>query len=208
MRQETIIKNIYKFEELSEEAQENAYSSWLDGFEYFWSKENSDSLKVFCDLFNIKLKNWSYGGNNSFVDWEFNLEDEIRTLSGFRLAKYIWNNFKKDIFKGKYFSLQSKKDMNPHYKNYGVYKSRHSRIMLESMNCILTGYCTDDDILKPIYDFLDKPSNVDFEYLIQDCINSWLSAVNSDYEYQQSLEAFKDSIDTNDYEFNEDGSLY
>lgn len=54
--------NTYKFTELSEEAKEKALSDYRqNGFEYAWQDENHNSLKAFCDLFGVKVKDWSIG---------------------------------------------------------------------------------------------------------------------------------------------------
>lgn len=53
--------NTYSFDELSEEAKEKALSDYRsNGFEYNW-KESHESLKAFCNLFNIKVTDWSIG---------------------------------------------------------------------------------------------------------------------------------------------------
>jgi len=209
MRTETIVRKIYTIDELSDDAKQRAYEDSIESFEYFLHGENMASLNAFAGIFNIKIKNYSYGGNNSFIDWSFSgVDDEVVELKGFRLAKYIWNNYRRDLFKGKYFSLQSKKEFNPHYGvKYGTYKSRHSKILLDN-SCVLTGFYIDDDLLKPIYDFLNKPcTHTDMEYLIQDCVNCWLSSVQSDYEDQMSIEAFYDNAQANEWEFYSDGRM-
>ncbi len=54
--------NTYSFSELSEEAKEKALSDYRSsGFEYAWQDENHESLKAFCNLFNIKVTDWSIG---------------------------------------------------------------------------------------------------------------------------------------------------
>ena len=69
--------------------------------------------------------------------------------------------------------------------------------------------CYDDDILSPIYEFLNKPSDrIDFETLLNDCIYSLCASVNAEIEYQSSEEAITETIEANDYDFTEDGKLY
>lgn len=54
--------NVYPFNELSEEAKETAISNYRSkGFDYAWQDESHESLKAFCNLFNIKVTDWSIG---------------------------------------------------------------------------------------------------------------------------------------------------
>lgn len=59
MRQETI--NIYRFEELSDDAKEKAREWFRTDYEFTWSDENLDSIKVFCNVFDVTLRDWSVG---------------------------------------------------------------------------------------------------------------------------------------------------
>lgn len=73
--------NVYQFNELSEEAKEKAVQQYRSsGFEYAWQDESRDSLKAFCDLFNVKVTDYSIGTwghsyiktdaeNNHFRGW-------------------------------------------------------------------------------------------------------------------------------------------
>ena len=55
----TIAINIYSFDELNEEAKENARNWFRRGFDFAWSDESLHSIKAFCAEFNITLKDWS-----------------------------------------------------------------------------------------------------------------------------------------------------
>ena len=50
MRTETRTYNVYKVDELSFTAKENAYNRWLAGYEYPWQSENMATLKAFEDM--------------------------------------------------------------------------------------------------------------------------------------------------------------
>jgi hypothetical protein len=56
MRQKTI--NVYKFDELSDEAKERALSIYSMECTYAWGNEAMDSLKAFISHFNCELKDW------------------------------------------------------------------------------------------------------------------------------------------------------
>jgi len=194
--------NIYKFSELPEETQEKIILSWRDNDDYFWSSENKDTLDAFEEIFPVKIKKWEYDYHN-FIDFDFTETKEIENLTEQRLATYLWNNYKKKLFKGKYYSNTGYYDDKKQYH----YKKRYSKIILEH-SCVLTGYCIDDDILEPIYKFLDKPTNINFYDLMNDCLQSWVYACNKDYEYWLSEESIKEDILNNDYDFTEDGKIY
>ena len=205
MKTKTI--KIYSASELSEDAQQRAYENWLQTAEYGWGEENRQTLEAFEKIFPIDVKNFDYS-NRSDINWKFTETDEIENLSGQRLANYIWNNYKNQIFKGKYFSTDFKKCKVDSQHPAGItYKKRYSRIMLEN-SCVLTGYCIDDDILKEVYNLLDQPNlfnNTTFKDLMETCLNNWLTACQNDYEGCSTMEYFLDSAEANECEFDENG---
>lgn len=208
MKQITL--SLYSFEELSEEAKQKAIEDHRDlcnGDQPAWADENRESMEKFSEIFPIKVTNWSYGGRGEGVDFRFETEDYIEELSGVRLATYIWNNYKNKLFKGKWYSKawdEKLRILNPS-KGTGV--ERRSKIILDNC-CVLTGYCMDDTILDPIYQFLNKPSNIDFRELLEDCFDAWIKACNSDIEWQNSYEYLSEELINNEYEFEEDGSKF
>lgn len=198
MRQETI--EIYKLEELSDSVQEKVYSDWLQGFEYFWSGDNQNSLEGFLKIFHVSIKNW----NVSSCDYNFQFlshyQEDIENLSGIRLLKWLWNNHKNDIYKPKYLSKNGVGSKN--------YISGYSKIQIES-SCTITGYCMDNSLLFPILKFMSKPDkNTNLYDLLYDCIDSFFSDYKADMEYQESFEAFKDDCLSNEMEFTIKGEQY
>ena len=57
MRQETI--EIFKFNELSDKAKDKAREWYRTNIDFSWADESLDSIKVFCEHFNITLKSYS-----------------------------------------------------------------------------------------------------------------------------------------------------
>lgn len=198
MKTKTI--KVYTITELSDDAKDHAYHEWLNSWEYRWGSENEESLKAFAAIFPVKIKDWSYGGRGEGVDFEMMCNDEVTELTSHRLAKYIWNNYQNKIWKGKYYSTGGHYDEKKQYQ----YKQRHSKIQLES-SCPLTGYCVDDDILKPVLDFLKKPTEQNFKEVVEDCFHSWVKHCTDDMEYSSSMETFLEDAEANQYEFTEDG---
>ena len=164
------------------------------------------TLKVFEEMFDIEAE-YRYGGYNNYILYITEKKQEILELRGIRLVKYLYNNYFNQLFKGKYFSLWSKKDVtHKYYKNgFPVLKSRNSKVMF-STDCVLTGVCYDMDILDPIYNFLKKPKDISLRELIQDCLESLLESVTREYEYNNSDEGILESLE--DKEFTEDGKIY
>ena len=100
----TIETILYSFEELSEGAKQKAIEDWRNNTqEYEWSSENRDTLEKFADIFPIRIRNWSYGGSGEGVHFEFTADGEIEELSGQRLATYIWNNYRNEIYTPKQY---------------------------------------------------------------------------------------------------------
>jgi hypothetical protein len=198
----TIKVNLYKFSELSEQAKERAIQDWRsEDTEYTWQEENKKSMQAFADLFPIKVKDWSYGGQGSFFSFYFYADDAIEELTGQRLATYIWNNYRSDIYSFKCYSI-----CNGHKNAVGVNgKLRHSKIQMIGDGCSLTDYCMDYALTKPLFEFMKKPDSRNFKELLQDCFDEWIKACEEDIEVQNSDEYIKDTLEANDYEFTEDG---
>lgn len=208
--------NVYEFSELSEEAKEKAINKWRNGnydHEFFWQREVESSLDKFCSIFSIDYRQIDYQEPYR-NDYKINLDDNILALSGQRLAKYIWNNYKDDIFQGKYYGklVDTFKDgiKIPVSKDHPAglrHVVRYSRTILDN-SCVLTGVCYDQDLLQPIYDFLDKPTErIDFETLLNDCIYSLCHSVSSEIDYQNSDKGITEEIEANEYEFDENGNM-
>jgi len=225
MRQETVTHNIYKYDELSEQAKEKAREWYRQGDLYHWHDFNMETLKQFECIFPIYNSNCSYGGYRPpFIDYSIDIhynnyydsEDEILELSGVRLYKYIVNNYWYDLFKPATRFLKTIGSNNN--------RERKSKINFNN-DCVLTGYCIDMSILGPIYDFLkgpygkdhegnlifDKPRywyNVTFQDLMEDCMEEFIQDCNNDWEYSDSEEYISENMASNDYEFDEYGNTW
>jgi hypothetical protein len=198
MRTETTTRTIYTFDELSETAKEKAFEEWLKYAEYFFADDNAESLKKFCEIFPVKVKDWKYGYRYD-ISASFDIDPNAEELTGVRLQKYLWNNYGSLIYQGKYYSKGQYKD------GKYTYKQRRSKV-LKQKDCVLSGYWIDHELLTPIYTFLDSrnPSGT-FEDLLQDCLNSWLIACQKDYEHSFSYEYFQEEMTETDNEYTEEG---
>lgn len=198
---------VFNIEELSEGARNKAYYDWLEGWEYSWSQENKTTLEKFIEIFPIEVNDWSYG-NDNYVSWYFTEEEAIESMSGIRLLTYLYNNYFSNLYKGKYFSLWSKKEKSPNNPNVGKLKSRYSKVMLDD-TCVLTGYYIDLSILDPIYKFLKKPSDdITFHDLMEQCLEQWAEDCGEDYNNSSSMEHFIEESKNNEWQYLSDGTQF
>jgi hypothetical protein len=109
MRTETI--NLYQFHELGEDAKEKALQWLRQAYEYPWFDECVDSLRAFCDVFGVSVKNCELGYGQGFVTTDaknhhfrgFTLKDALRltdsSLTGFcfdyDLTQTFYDSFKR-----------------------------------------------------------------------------------------------------------------
>jgi hypothetical protein len=201
-----IIVKLYKYSELSDRAKERA-RDWYrgNGIDYSWSGEAADSLKAFAGALPIKLWDYEYGerGRSYF---RFDVTNEnTEDLTGLRLRTWFINNFWNVIEKGKFYSTAGTYDAAGKYQ----YKKRYSK-MTPEVSCPFTGYCADEDIIDPIRKliFNYRPGAYDavtFRDVVKDCFDSFADSVAADIEYQNSDEAVAETIDANEYEFDENG---
>lgn len=197
---------LYDVSELTEDAQKEAYTDWLQYADYPFAKDNEDVLYEFSEYFPVNIKDYRYDEISANVSFSFDEDNEILQLSGIRLLAYLQNNYFYPLFKGKYYSLFSRIDENPHRnKNVGKLKQRHSKVMFER-NC-LTGYYLGEIILDPIHEFMKKPDYRTFEDLLEECIHEWENAVKQDVKGYFSFESFKDHAEANDYKYTKEGKL-
>ncbi|HET8963756.1 MAG TPA: hypothetical protein VFM99_07660 [Chitinophagales bacterium] len=200
----TIRTKVYKFNELNEEAKKHAINKNrtidAEGLEYLYD-EAHDSVKKFHDIFGTKE------GSRSWLDVNTGqIDDNILEMSGIRLYKYIWNNFKNYLLSGEYYSTNGYLETQNKYH----YKSRKSKINL-THDCELTGVCWDESLLKPIYDFLEwgkDYSNTDFDTLISDCFHELKKALDAEEEYRKSDEFIAQELEDTECEFTKDGNLF
>ncbi len=214
----TLEINLYSFNELSAKGKKQAIEKFREGNneDRWFIDEANKTFEKFCDIFNINWSDFDYLEMYR-SHYSFNLEDQILELSGQRLATYLWNNYRSDIFKGKYYGsfVTEKKITHPCIKqsllnggeNKGKYFTAYYSRITKTEDCVLTGVCYDYSILKPIYEFLNKPTNEDFRDLLEDCLHSIAKDVQNECEYQDSDEAIIETIEANSYTFESDGTL-
>mgnify|MGYP006318484437 CR=1 FL=1 len=206
---------LYTLDQLSDGAKKKAIRQFLDTRdEYFWQDENRNSLEKFAELFDIKLTSYFYGDRGEGVNYTSSYRSEVEELTGVRLATWIYNNIGKEIFTPKYYSVDLNKEVKhkrikcEFYKRTGNYFVGYYSAITKENSCPLTGYCMDDKLLKPIYEFLKKPDNkVSLLDLLDDCFNEWVKAGNAEIDYQNSDEFAIQELEERGWLFTIDGTM-
>lgn len=85
--------------------------------------------------------------------------------------------------------------------------TNHADCISKIGNCQFTGVCWDENLLDGIAEFMNKPYKTDFESLLNGCVESLRIAVEREIEYQNSDECIAESLEANEYEFTEEGSI-
>ena len=126
--------------------------------------------------------------------------------------KYILNNYD-FLWKPMYLKCFNSLKNHKRVKNYPKTQRHEDYSMYYSSwrvtnECVLTGMCYDDNFLKPIYDFLEKPDNTPFKELIEACFHELHKTIEEEIEFLSSEEAIAEHFEANDYEFYEDGTRF
>jgi len=200
MRYETI--NIYKFDELSEDAKSTAieYFRTINEEYFVWQTEWENSLNKFCEIVNIS---WHEFDIYRHIDFTINLDEEVLQLSGIRAVAWLYNNIYPFIIDGKYYSINKFDNENKWY-----YESRHSKVIINEC-CTLTDFIGDYYLTAPIFKFMktfDKKTTI--ESLFTECMNNWQKGYRDDYENSLTDEYIIENIKGNAYEFTMDGEIY
>ena len=198
MKMKTATINIYEFSELSEQAQEQARYSFISNGGYSWAGGQVDSLKAFCEHFNLNLDDYSYGNSScrdNFVRVSVKNED-IAELSNAELLACL-NDSGFLIVPGTKWSDKQKAIINTGKK-----------VSLLGGQCPFTGVCHDEDLLDDLRSFVKSTDDRTYQELMQDCADTWLKSVIEECDYQESMEYFKEIAEANDYQFTEDGSIH
>ena len=202
----TIETKVYQYEELSEQAKENARNSLRDRLSGNRIEIESDdywnTLKKIEGIFGIKVRDWSVNGYSPtyFRFYFVNLDEDIENEPKF-LLRYLNRDVLPCIDCRKTYYAKN------YYENH---KKRKSRILsYPKYDFCITGAWTDiavDDALNNIKEsIMQGKSARDF---VRDMLDNFFKQWNRDYEYAYSDESIEDEIVNNEYEFLENGKPY
>lgn len=208
----TIEINLYSFDELSDKAKRKALNKHIENedFSFIW-EEAHETVKAFCDKTIVKTY------QDSWLEPNFNnIDDSILNLTGVRLMKYFINNFV-FLYKRKYLKffdghknhkmITNKTVQSKGKSNGKKYCFATSNIQKET-SYNLTGCCYDNDLLDPIYKFIQNPKdNKNFEDIICECFYSLKKSIENEIEAKQTIEYFAELCEMNNYYFTEQGEM-
>ena len=95
---------LYKFNELSDDAKEKAREWYKTDLDYPWWDESINSIKAFCDYFNVKIKDYEIGAyspsylttdanNANFRGIKLKSIDRENMPTGYCLDCTLWQTF-------------------------------------------------------------------------------------------------------------------
>lgn len=207
MKEYTITKTAYTFEELTEQAKKVAYQEWLQSVcceSTFDDSDRESTLDEFCRIFDVSILDWEV--DSCRYNFRFRIgggdNNNIEEVHKLRLTNYPWNNYAHYIETGKFYS--GKISYNPFHC-----ATRNSKVIMSMNDCPLTGACYDCDILQPIIECLTyKTIYCDAYDLFYDCLDSFFKSWQEDIEYRESFEFFEEEVLVNDWEHNADGTQF
>ena len=191
----------YSFAELSDSAKQTACDKYIEHFDYPWYAEVSqcrDGLAAYFPglRFDRDGDPTTYG-----------IDDTILELKGKRLASWLWNNIISEVQTGQY--RHDKKGIRANMK------SRKSK-MTFVVSCPFSGMSVDCAAMDPILDFVhgkgfarkgQQWNETTLDDIIGDCFSAISKYVDDDIEYLTSLEAFAETCESNEWEFDENGEM-
>ena len=198
---------IYKYDELSEEAKKAVRDSIV--VEDHWFDERKNSFHKAQSLFYQMEDSLYENFNSDDYDGKFDYPE----LTGVRLYKWIINNMSYKWMKKHHISKHTDESIkNDHWSwQHDCVKQRLSQVF-ETDNlegCFMTGYCDDITFLKPLIDFMKKPSDsvTMSDFLnnmptLDDVTREEIEAMENDIEYLEG------EIYNMDAEYLVDGRLY
>lgn len=202
----TIETKVYRYDELSEQAKENARNSLRDMLsENMIDAEAYDyrnALKKIEEIFGIKVRDWSVNGYSpTYFRFDFvNLDEDIENEPKF-LLRYLNRYILPCIDCRKTYYAKN------HYENH---KKRKSRIIsYPKYDFCITGAWTDiavDNALNNIKESIMQGKSA--REFVSDMLDNFFKQWNKDCEYAYSDEFVEDDIMNNGYEFLENGKPY
>ena len=199
---QTIERQIFRYDELSEQAQQMAIESLRERISGTIMESDSyyyrNTLDKIENIFRVKVYDWSVDECNYYFRFEFTNIDEETENESRLLLRYLNNNVLPCI------------DNRKRYYTKGYTASRRSKIMFANeYDCCITGAWTDsaiDDALNNIKRSLKNHLNA--REFVNDMITAFFRYWQEDYKYSCSDECIAEDIEANDYEFFEDGKPY
>lgn len=207
---QTITKeyDVYEFSELDDKAQEKAYSDWYETAAYYeWWDITLDEFKGICETFGLIVSDIEFelGGRSDGVTFEadyeykpgckqaarqhwFELDDEILGIVDALVE------LQRPAFYQIVASTRFTRNAWPYGDGMGL--------DIDSNNEYIWPGFTDD---------ADERQGMAADKLLdifQDLAHWLYKRLDQEYEYLTSMESFLESIEANEWQFTEDGSIF
>ena len=198
----TIEHKIFRYDELSEQAQQVAIESMRDRMSGTRIESDSadyrNTLEMIEQIFRVSIYDWSVDECNFYFRFEFtNIEEETENEPRL-LLRYLNTNVLPCI------------DNKKRYYSKTARVSRKSRILCNnSYSYCLTGCWCDaavDNALNNIKQSVKNKFNA--REFVNSILEGFFEQWRNDYEYSTSDECIAEEIEANDYEFYENGKPY
>lgn len=198
----TIEHKIYRYDELSEQAQKLAIESTRERISSVRIESDSYDYRNTLDeiehIFGVKVYNWHVDEYNYYFRFDFTDIDEDMENEPRLLLRYLNNNILPCI------------DNKKRYYSKTARVSRKSRILCNNgYEYCLTGCWCDSAIDKALNNINQSVKN---KFNARDFVGSILEGFfeqwRKDYEFASSDECIAEDIEANDYEFFENGKPY
>lgn len=203
----TISVNLYTFNELSEEVQQeiinkNRYD--LQNIQMtYTNKDYLKSLEEFANICKFKVTRFEVNSN----DYDYNIriyddyDDDCNDYIGEELLRYLNNRVLPYLYKGNYY-FKWISDNPPH-----KLIKRYSKVLFNS-DCVLTGvYCDNyltDILLKNVRNY----KTLTYEKLIEICLNNFFKHWKDEFAYYESNEAIKEILIEQEQYYLENGTEF
>jgi len=182
---------VYKFNELSEEAKEKALNEYLREYQYEWDDEDFWIERLTELGFENPRFEWSgfytQGSGASFIA-------AVDTMKLASTLIYCCDNYE---------------DAVEVIHNLGIRRTntRYSHEYTCIFDMELDGFDDEDDLSEAIAMKISDTFLVKAEELRLALCRKIYSSIEADYEYQTSMEAFEETCECNEWEFNVKGEL-
>lgn len=198
----TIEQQIYRYDELSEQAQQVAIESMRDEISNVRIESDSYEYRNTLDkiehIFGVKIYNWDVNEYNSYFRFEFtNIEEDTENEPRL-LLRYLNTNVLPCI------------DNKKRYYSNTARVSRKSRILCNNgYEYCLTGCWCDDAVDNALNNINQSVKNrLSAREFVKNLLEGFFKQWRNDYEYNCSDECIAEEIEANDYEFYENGKPY
>ena len=223
-----ITLQVYAFNDLSEEAKQNAYEEWRSGaanMSYGWSGENRDVLDFIAKETGINVRDWQYDTCSYHYSLDaaelerlthpeaiYECNSDMDELYGIRAAKVALKIYyqltEQRIVYG--FEKGDKKKISITWLRYGSRFTKKRLSAFKAVEQCFTGYCASDTFSRTLWNSIAKNGhndNYSFKDHLEAAFDKLFHEFSEDMAYSESYDYFADS-EAHNYDYLADGSIF